>query len=164
MLLSIGFIHVPYELKSMFSKVWCTKIVLTFRMVVQTGANLAVWLGNWYYYIKVIFKHWKPTLAIYLRCRSNLNSTAYVLKKSIVLLWLMWLSLYFYKILVTRCYYYHTILLYFFAVTKNWSINQWIQKDTCQNKTLSNDLNESLFNELWTSFQLNWIPENLFRV
>ena len=27
-------------------KVWCTKIARILRIVVQTGANLAVWSGN----------------------------------------------------------------------------------------------------------------------
>ena len=30
-------------------KVWCTKIASILTIVVQTGANLAVWSGNWHH-------------------------------------------------------------------------------------------------------------------
>ena len=68
-------------------------------------------------------KHEKPTLqSMCSRCLSNSNSSMYVLKRSIALLWWFWIVLFVfvktYSLWFTWCDLYHTILLYHYAETK----------------------------------------------
>ena len=73
-----------------------------------------------------------------LKCLSNSNSSVYVLKRSIVLLW--WLRTGFLFVFTKACSHDATRFLFtIMLIPKKWFMNQWIWKELCTsiNDTLS---------------------------
>ena len=75
------------------------------------------------------------------RCLSDSNSSVYVLKRNMVLLWWFWIGFLF--VFIEACSHDTTCIIGFFCIImlkpKKWFMNHWIWKELCtsQNKTLS---------------------------